>query len=309
MTNTNSKNKIYVFATLKNINCFELINNYFKSDYDITYILPSACCDNYSRLNENNICKILDENLILSKEEFAEILNEVSISNKCRELLLQRFFWYYQQFLKLVLALTCNQEKFIIWDGDTIPINKINFFSDNKQFIFISPYEYHYDYFKTNNFLYKKNYVKTPYSQIVQFSPLTNQNIDLLKDALKIVSKNHVCIKKILIKNVVQAINETLDSDSISLFSEYEFLGNIKLQSQRKIENVPLLFYRDSITTFSRFKIKLLSLLNFKTVSFENYDSTYKLTFVKFIANIIIFYYRYLCLAVSNRNKRTIKFK
>jgi hypothetical protein len=61
--------------------------------------------------------------------------------------------WYYQQFLKLGFARTpIAQERFIIWDADTIPMRKMSVF-DGDKLIFTRGYEFHTPYFETNQLL------------------------------------------------------------------------------------------------------------------------------------------------------------
>ncbi len=56
--------------------------------------------------------------------------------------------WYFQQFLKMAYALKCQEESYLIWDADTIPLRKIDFFQDGKpQFSYCE--EYFPDYYNT----------------------------------------------------------------------------------------------------------------------------------------------------------------
>ena len=57
--------------------------------------------------------------------------------------------WYFQQFLKLAFVRSCYaKEYYLIWDADTIPLNKLSFFEDGK--ILVNPKrEYHAEYFET----------------------------------------------------------------------------------------------------------------------------------------------------------------
>src|ERR1700689_3220541 len=58
--------------------------------------------------------------------------------------------WYYQQLLKLAICKSnLAREKYVIWDGDTIPYRRLTTF-DNDKLIFTSGYEFHLPYFETN---------------------------------------------------------------------------------------------------------------------------------------------------------------
>lgn len=56
--------------------------------------------------------------------------------------------WYYQQFLKLAYAAECKDAYYLSWDGDTVPIRKLSFFSQGKPYMGIKK-EYHAPYFRT----------------------------------------------------------------------------------------------------------------------------------------------------------------
>lgn len=43
----------------------------------------------------------------------------------------QRAGWYFQQFVKMAYSMICEDDYYLIWDGDTIPIRQIDFFDDN----------------------------------------------------------------------------------------------------------------------------------------------------------------------------------
>lgn len=68
-----------------------------------------------------------------------ELKKEVSGNTK-------RAGWYFQQFLKFAYARVCKDEYYLIWDGDTIPINKIDFFTADGH-----PYLGYRDYVKNDS--------------------------------------------------------------------------------------------------------------------------------------------------------------
>ncbi len=57
--------------------------------------------------------------------------------------------WYYQQFLKMQYAFMCEDEFYMVWDGDTIPCRTINMFSEAGAPYLDLKYEYHEAYFET----------------------------------------------------------------------------------------------------------------------------------------------------------------
>jgi len=95
--------KIIIISKDENSQSIEYILKYFK-DYEIYLIAPKAKESKYS---EVNLTKLND--------------NDILDFNKLKEeLKLERFGWYYQQFLKYKSILTLDGEDFLIIDGDTI---------------------------------------------------------------------------------------------------------------------------------------------------------------------------------------------
>ncbi len=58
--------------------------------------------------------------------------------------------WYYQQFLKMQYSAFCQDEYYMVWDGDTVPCRPIKMFSDDtgKPYLDLK-HEYHPEYFET----------------------------------------------------------------------------------------------------------------------------------------------------------------
>ncbi len=58
--------------------------------------------------------------------------------------------WYYQQFLKMQYAMVCEDEYYMVWDGDTVPCRKINMFSPETGQPYLDlKHEHHPEYFDT----------------------------------------------------------------------------------------------------------------------------------------------------------------
>lgn len=60
----------------------------------------------------------------------------------------KRAGWYFQQFLKMAYSLICQDEEYLIWDADTIPLKPL-LFKDSNQLYFTMEYRYFKDYFNT----------------------------------------------------------------------------------------------------------------------------------------------------------------
>lgn len=57
--------------------------------------------------------------------------------------------WYYQQFLKMQYAFVCEDEYYLIWDGDTIPCKPFSMFREDGLPYLDLKQEYHEEYFHT----------------------------------------------------------------------------------------------------------------------------------------------------------------
>jgi len=58
--------------------------------------------------------------------------------------------WYYQQFLKMEYASRCEDEYYLVWDGDTVPTDKFSMFAEDGNTPFLDlKQEYHEEYFDT----------------------------------------------------------------------------------------------------------------------------------------------------------------
>jgi hypothetical protein len=81
--------------------------------------------------------------------------------------------WYYQQLLKLAICKSdLAREKYVIWDGDTIPYRRLSTFDDGK-LIFTRGYEFHLPYFETNDRIIGINRTWGPhFSAISQHMPV-----------------------------------------------------------------------------------------------------------------------------------------
>ena len=61
--------------------------------------------------------------------------------------------WYYQQFLKMQYAETCQDEYYMSWDGDTVPCSPFEMFKEDGTPYIDLKSEYHAEYFETMGIL------------------------------------------------------------------------------------------------------------------------------------------------------------
>ena len=124
----------------------------------------------------------------------------------------ERAGWYFQQLAKLTIPyhikyfLKDQVEKIVIWDGDTVPLRKIDFFENGYSVLNLSRTEYHWAYFITNQLILGGDY-RLPMSCISQYMPFsldewsqfirdlagTNSEavtLDIVKDFLNVIISN-----------------------------------------------------------------------------------------------------------------------
>ena len=149
--------------------------------------------------------------------------------------------WYYQQVLKITFSLNFilkYKKEIVIWDADTVILNKIEFFQDNLSKKYGNFFEFHKEYYLTNKNILKKlpNY----------FISFLNQFIAISKEECVYFVNNYIKIENlekvpaVKIADLIIIIFITHKDYNGSMFSEYELIGqsNYILSQLQK----PLLF-------------------------------------------------------------------
>jgi hypothetical protein len=179
---------------------------------------------------EQNDFKVIDENEILGFP-----LSSVSSWNV--DGFPGRAGWYYQQLLKLGFARTAlAQEKFLIWDADTIPTRKMAVF-DGNTLLFTRGHELHVPYFETNRLLIGIDRMKgKKFSAISQHMPVDRA---LMLDMLKALDA------KGGEGGWIAAIHQAIQGRTGEcLFSEYELFADYvrsRHPSRSKLRSLPWL--------------------------------------------------------------------
>lgn len=101
------------------------------------------------RLKCNNLKNIdfINENNIIPFDIIHDCMVKISENNVKA---VQRTGWYYQQFIKMAYSLHCNEDYYLLWDGDTVPLHKIEMFDGDKPYFDMKTEFYPY-YFETLN--------------------------------------------------------------------------------------------------------------------------------------------------------------
>ncbi|SCY34184.1 DUF6492 family protein [Butyrivibrio sp. INlla14] len=101
---------------------------------------------------DNHDVSFLEEGALIPfapvKEIFSKLIAEGKSSNP------SSVNWYYQQFLKMGYSNICEDEYYLSWDADTLPLRKIEMFAPNGKPFLDVKYELQESYFLTINRLF-----------------------------------------------------------------------------------------------------------------------------------------------------------
>ncbi|WP_191018070.1 DUF6492 family protein [Treponema zioleckii] len=165
-------------------------------------------------------CDFLDENTVvegLSFDSVREYIEKLGGTPK-------NTGWYLQQFIKLGLCRNCQNDYYLVWDADTIPLNKIEFFDKSGKPFFNLKREYFYSYFRTieNLFAIKKSTKESFISEHMIF------NSEICRNMLNRIESNDKFEGENFWQKILCA-SELLKPDFIKkdqrFFSEFETFG------------------------------------------------------------------------------------
>lgn len=168
-----------------------------------------------AELNEPKIAYI-NENEIVPFDEVKAIIEDIVKQPTSRGFV----GWYYQQFLKLAYAYRCEDEYYLTWDGDTIPVRPVTMFSEDGKPCIDWKREYHEPYFKTISKLFPGMRKAIEPSFIGEHMLFSTVYVKKMLDEL--MTADHLCGKtfyeRILRVMSVEELNDTG-------FSEFETFG------------------------------------------------------------------------------------
>lgn len=245
------------------------IIKYIQSD-DYTVIVPKSEIKKFIKISPNVYSVLSEESFIQDFNKY--ILKKNIIINNFSQ---RRFKWYLQQFIKLAsLEKMKNDDIFLLWDADTIPLRNLNFFYEDKLLFYKSG-----------------EYTKTYFEFIESFLGLKKKNnFSFIAQCFVCKSKwsksFFLTIEKKWKKNWKHALIDNINFNEFNGFSEYETLGTfIYSKYKREIKVLD--------NKWTRFGIKLIvSVNNFKIfqfflkryydfISFEHWDEFFLFSKIK----------------------------
>jgi hypothetical protein len=155
---------------------------------------------------------------VISEDEFIPGMTPAELRKLARPHFPAAAGWYLQQFLKLQFAFQDpGDDYYLIWDADTVPLRKLEFFDRDGRMLLTKATEQHPPYFET-------------YQQLLQESP--NREYSLIAQ--------HMVVQKSVAREMLAQIQQRTDNgehwawsimhnlptQGDNLFSEYETYGH-----------------------------------------------------------------------------------
>jgi len=127
----------------------------------------------------------------------------------------ERTGWYLQQLIKISFLETADEDElFLIWDADTIPLKPLKFVDDDGTLLYYQGDEFHRPYFTSISKLLGMQKTVN-YSFIAQCFPIKGS---WAKEFFSYIEKRHS-------SSWIEALIDSIDFTEASGFSEYETLG------------------------------------------------------------------------------------
>ncbi len=235
--------------------------------YKIVIIARNDC---RSYFKDNPFIEFIDEDTLLFGLTYEEVRQYIGAKDINA---ISRTGWYFQQFLKLAYSYICQEDYYLVWDSDTLPLHLIDMFYEGKP-TFDVKNEYNKAYFVTINNLFKGMGKEDNYSFISE----------------------HMLFKKSIVKNMLNDIEQVFDKDfwkaiidcipteyiRYSGFSEFETYGTYVINRFKDEYSIKKWkSFREASIFFPDWtdidKINELK-LGFDAVSFEKHEMYLKLS-------------------------------
>lgn len=127
--------------------------------------------------------------------------------------------WYLQQFLKMAYAFVCKDDYYLVWDGDTIPVRKIELFDSEGHPFMALKEEYNKPYFDTMEKLF--GFGKEREESFISEHMLIHTGY--MKEMIEEIGKKADLVGEMFFEKILSAV--VPDMLSGSGFSEYETYG------------------------------------------------------------------------------------
>lgn len=204
---------------------------YIKSQLPDAKIVVIANIEVEKLLADVNDISFIDENKMIDGLDFKTIK---SIIGKRYEKAERRTGWYFQQFLKLGYSRICDNDYYLSWDSDTIPLTGLEFFDTNgRPFLDVLPIVAEdAAYTKTINNLWNDGSVK----KYMKFSFISEHmmfSTSAVNEMLNEIESNADLAGEHFYEKILNAI--PLNELNLSGFSEFETYAAYVLSKKKSL--------------------------------------------------------------------------
>lgn len=261
------KHDIVIVSAFENKEIIEsVINNIIKlQDFKNIILIGNERHLEFIKRFEIEI-KFIDENKLIKDLNFDSVKKNIS---KIDLEAVKRSGWYFQQFLKMAYSLICEDEYYIVWDSDTMPIKKIDLIIKNKP-IFYYKNENNKPYFETMKRLFPKLKFFFKKSFICEIMII---NREIMLELIKKISLNNNI--NLFWINILLSVKR--DDLKYSGFSEFETYGTYVLNYYNEIYSKKKIFsYRRGKALLNNSLLEINKIpKKYQTISFEKWDVNY----------------------------------
>lgn len=219
------KYDVIILATKKNLKTLRIMVPYCFENLPCKSIVVIANKRDIRELEGIKNINVIDEESIYEGLSYSNVENIIkSITSEK-----VRIGWYLQQFLKLAWSYKTTDEKYIVIDADTIPLNKISFENERGIDLFTTKIEYNKPYFTTIENLFNCTIDKQINGSFVAEHMLFRKTFVL--EMLDAIMNNTNIHGESFYEKILRSIKP---SDlSASGFSEFETYGNYVFKNHR----------------------------------------------------------------------------
>lgn len=209
---------VVIPITERNIKTVLTVSDYFFQNLrtDKIIIIGKACLK-INFLDTKKYQFIDEDNLYqgLSYDTVKNIIQKINVNA------VRRTGWYLQQFLKMAYAYSCQDDCYVVWDSDTIPLKTISFKNNKNQYLYSLKNEFYEPYFVSMKTLIPKMNKRN-----MQGSYITEHmifDVDIMKALIKDIEDNGNIDGSFFYEKILNSIKaEVLP---LSGFSEFETYG------------------------------------------------------------------------------------
>lgn len=182
--------------------------------------------------------------------------------------------WYFQQFLKMAYAFCTTEEYYLVWDGDTVPIRKIELFDEAGKPYLALKEEYNEAYFVTMERLL--GFKKIREESFISEHMLIGSGY--MREMIQEIEENKALKGDSFFEKILSAVGDEMLSGSG--FSEYETYGTYMLQKHPNVYHcIPYTSCRHTISMIgyhpNQEQMHWMA-QKYEAISFEKWDSPIK---------------------------------